>query len=298
MSAPALSILFATRDGNAVLGRTLQAFAAATPPDVPWHMIVVDNGSSDATPHIIRAFSSRLPLEVIDHPIAGKNAALNAGIEACRGQLVVVVDDDILPDASFLRAWSGYIGKRTEYALFGGRIEPYFEQPPPDWLLKDRRHHALMFSERDLLEGPVEPGDIYGCNMAVRRDVFERGFRFDEAIGPNRGNPNYRMGSEVEFLRRVGRSGASAWFARAPLVGHIVRPYQWAESAWVGRGYRCGLGRAYLMLKEGRRMNPPRITLGDRLALRLPFDRYRFPALSALHLARGFADECKAAGYR
>jgi len=295
LSAPALSILFATRDRKAVLERTLQAFAAAKAPNVPWQMVVVDNGSGDATPQVLREFCSRLPLEIINQPIAGKNAALNAGIQPCHGRLVVIVDDDILPDASFLQAWTDYIAERPEYALFGGRIKPSFDQPPPDWLLKVQRHHALMFSERDLSEGPVDPGDIYGCNMAVRRDIFERGFRFDEAIGPNRENPDYRMGSEVEFLRRVGNAGALAWFARAPLVEHIVSPHQWDESAWIRRGYRCGRGRAYLMLKEGRRMNPPGITIFDRLALRMPFDRYRYPALSALHLARGFADECKAA---
>jgi len=290
-----LTVLAATRNGEAVLGQTLTAFSTAERPDIPWQMVVVNNGSTDATGSILDEHSARLPLRVVTHPTPGKNAALNAALEACDGDLIVIVDDDVLPDRDFLRAWSRYLDERTEHTLLGGRIAPYFEGTPPAWLLKDRRHHALMFGERDLPEGPTEPGEIYGGNMAVRRSVFDSGFRFDEAIGPNRDNPNYRMGSETEFLRRVGRSGATAWFAQQPLVHHIVRERQWSERAWIERAYRNGLGRAHLMLKEGRQMRPPRVTLADRLAALSPFAAHRLPALSALNLARGFADEIAAA---
>jgi glycosyltransferase involved in cell wall biosynthesis len=292
--ANTLTVLAATRNGEAVLGQTLTAFAAAERPEMPWQMVVVDNGSTDTTRNILDEHAARLPLRVVAHPTPGKNAALNAALEACDGDLIVIVDDDVLPDRNFLRAWSRYLNERTEHALLGGRIAPYFEVPPPGWLLKDRRHYALMFGERDLPEGPTEPGEIYGGNMAVRRSVFDSGFRFDDAIGPNRDNPNYRMGSETEFLRRVGRSGATAWFAQQPLVHHIVRERQWSERAWIDRAYRNGLGRAHLMLKEGRQMRPPQVTLADRLAALSPFAAHRLPALSALHLARGFADEIAA----
>lgn len=293
-----LSVLFATRNGESVLRQTLEAFAAAEAPVAPWQMVVVDNGSTDGTAAILKEYGLRLPLRTFSEDTPGKNAALNAGVEGCDGDLVVVVDDDVLVDEQFLCAWSRYLEERRDFELFGGRIVPYFESPPPDWLVRDRRHHALMFGARDLPEGPTEPGEIYGGNMAVRRSVFERGIRFDAAIGPKRGDPNYRMGSETEFLRRAGRAGAASWFAGGPLVRHIVRPHQWSEQAWIGRAYRCGRGRAYLNLKEGRPIVRPPVSWKNRLAAHSPFEAQRLPALSALHLARGFADECAAAKRR
>lgn len=291
MTAPRLTLLAATRNGEAVLGRTLASIAAAESPGTPWQMVVVDNGSTDGTGAILNAYAARLPLRIVSQPTPGKNAALNAGLAACDGELIVMVDDDVLVDRQFLQAWSRYLVEGTDYALLGGRIIPEFDVPPPRWLLRDRRHHARMFGARDLPEGPTKPDEIYGGNMAVRRTVFDAGFRFDEAIGPNRSVRSYRMGSETEFLRRVGRSGAAAWFARGPLVHHIVREHQWSEQAWIERGYRNGRGRAHLMLKEGRQMRPPRATLVDRLAALSPFAGHRRPALGAIHLARGFADE-------
>jgi GT2 family glycosyltransferase len=150
----------------------------------------------------------------------------------------------------------------------------------------------MMFAERDLPDGAVDPGEIYGGNMAVRAAIFERGFRFSEDIGPNRDHPKYPMGSEVEFCRRVARSGVACWFAGEPKVHHIVRPYQYSSQAWADRAYRCGRGRAQLMWEEGNVRWPPRVTLVDRLAMISPLPKQRFRALSAYHLARGFHDEC------
>jgi hypothetical protein len=197
----------------------------------------------------------------------------------------------VIPAPSFLTAWERYLGRCGEFGLFGGKIEPLFEVPPPKWLRKSRSNYAMMFAERDLPEGGIEPGDIYGGNMAVRTAIFERGFRFAENIGPNGDDPEYPMGSEAEFCRRVAQSGVFCWFAREPSVQHIVRSEQYTESAWVERAYRLGRGRAHLMWEQGR-LEAPRVTLADRLAMISPLRQHRFRALRAYHLVRGFNDEC------
>jgi len=258
---------------------------------MPWKLVVVDNGSSDSTQAILSSFKPYLPLEVLEQPKAGKSRALNTGVGAIEGQLAVITDDDAVPTFSFLEAWAQYLDQCLVFGLFGGRIAPLFEVPPPLWLLKSRLRFGLMFAERDLPEGLVDPGDIYGGNMAVRAAVFERGFRFDEDLGPNGEDPYYRMGSEVEFCRRVARSGVSCWFAREPRVQHIVRSHQYDETAWANRAYRCGRGRAYIMRREGTTLTAPRVSLGARLAMVSPFPQHRLRGLSAYHIARGFHDE-------
>ena len=107
----------------------------------------------------------------------GKNRALNTGVDAVEGKFVVVTDDDAMPTASFLTAWEQFLGKHEEYGLFGGRIEPLFEVPPPKWLLKRRALFAMMFAERDLPEGPVASDEIYGptwrCGQRCSTAVFD-----------------------------------------------------------------------------------------------------------------------------
>lgn len=55
-----------------------------------WHALVVDNGSSDGSVEVAR----RLGAEVVHEAVRGYGAAVHAGIEAARGDIVVVVDCD------------------------------------------------------------------------------------------------------------------------------------------------------------------------------------------------------------
>src|SRR5688572_2106824 len=177
-----LSVMLATRNGANVLPRTLEGYCRAAPPADRWQLIIVDNGSTDDTVAIVASFAGRLPIELISHPAAGKNRALNAGLSAAKGQLLVLTDDDAVPHVTFLQAWERMLDFDPGYELFGGRIEPLFEAPPPDWLMRSRLLFAMMFAERDLPEGPVPADEVYGPNMAVRTAVFERGHRFAENI--------------------------------------------------------------------------------------------------------------------
>ncbi len=287
-----ITVLMASRDGEHVLPRTLGAYRQTRAPGVGWKIVIVDNGSTDSTSEIIEPFKKDLPLEVLRQSLPGKNRALNTGLAAVEGRLVIITDDDAIPHPSFLTAWARFLETGHDYELFGGSIEPLFEVPPPNWVLESRLLFALMFSERDLPEGPIDAGDIYGPNMAVRASIFDRGFRFDENIGPNASDPDYPMGSESEFCRRVASSRVKCWFAREARVFHLVRPAQLTAPAWAKRAYRCGRGRAYQIWQRGEMYAAPAPSLIDWLAALSPIAKHRMKSLCARHLERGFRDEC------
>ena len=269
--------------------------------------MVVDNGSTNSTPKILRSFEETLPLRVLHHPIAGKNRALNAGINAVEGRLLILTDDDAIPSCSFINAWAKFLDTKEQYGLFGGSIQPLFDVLPPRWMLESRLHFAMMFAERALPEGPVGPDEIFGPNMAVRTSVLDHGFRFNEQMGPNGLERFYRSGGETEFCMKVARSGVGCWFASEPLVQHVVRPIQFTRAAWASRAYNLGRARAYLGF-ENREIGPgaQSVSLIERLSrirkraqdilLQLemlsPLPEQQYRRLCAYHLTRGFRDEC------
>jgi hypothetical protein len=284
-----LSVLMATRNGERVLDRTLSRYLEQQAPAVGWELIVVDNGSTDGSAAILDRYRARLPLRVMSEPRAGKNRALNLGLTARAGDMVVFTDDDVLPDPDFLVAWERMLDQHPEFDLFGGRISPVFEVPLPDWLVNSSETYTMMFGVRDLAEGEVGPGEFYGANMAVRGRVLDAGHRFDENIGPNADDADYPMGSETEFCFRLARTtGARNWFTRDPRVDHLVPPEHWSEKALVRRSFRGGRGRAYIMHAHGRPVSRPRLTWLDRLQLSSSVQERRFLALRALHFRRGF----------
>jgi len=101
--APTVSVLVPAYNEATVLETTLASLAALDPS--PVEIIVIDDGSTDATADIARGWLSRLPiLRVEQQPNAGKAAALNRAIALATGEVVVVIDADTLVDPGFLGA--------------------------------------------------------------------------------------------------------------------------------------------------------------------------------------------------
>jgi glycosyltransferase involved in cell wall biosynthesis len=287
-----LTVLLASRNGGAVLPRTLDGYRRAATPPVGWKIVVVDNGSTDDTQQVIESFKASLPIEGLRQPVPGKNRALNTGLGAVEGRLAIITDDDAIPEPSFLVEWAKILKDDHGCELFGGSISPLFDTPPPSWLLASRASFALMFSERDQPEGPIPAEEIYGPNMAVASSVLSRGFRFDEDLGPSGRDPEYPMGSETEFCRRLAAAGVRSWFVRDARVHHIVRPSQLTSANWAKRSYRCGKGRAHQMWKRGDVVRAPGLSLADLFGLVSLSRSRRLQSLSARELDRGFHDEC------
>lgn len=94
MSRP--TIVIPAHDEAGVLGRCLDMLTAGAAPD-EMRVVVVSNGSTDATVEVARAWASRgpVPVEVVDLPVASKIAALREGFALAQGGPVLVLDADI-----------------------------------------------------------------------------------------------------------------------------------------------------------------------------------------------------------
>jgi dolichol-phosphate mannosyltransferase len=92
-----LSIVIPARDESGSLPHTLKALQAAlTEAAIPHEILVVNDGSRDNTPEVLRALESEIPgLRHVDNtPPHGFGLAVRAGFEAVRGDAVAVVMAD------------------------------------------------------------------------------------------------------------------------------------------------------------------------------------------------------------
>ncbi|MGH7046696.1 MAG: glycosyltransferase family A protein [Stellaceae bacterium] len=89
------SIVVPTRNRAPKLSACL-ATVARIHIDIPWELIVVDNGSTDATATVIgeSARTAVFPVIAAHEPIAGSYWARNTGWQAARGRFVALTDDD------------------------------------------------------------------------------------------------------------------------------------------------------------------------------------------------------------
>ena len=90
-----VSVVLAAFNEERVIGRTLAALSASTYPIA--EIVVVDDGSSDATSDVVRLHALGDPrITLLRQENAGKATALNQGLERARGEVVVTLDADTL----------------------------------------------------------------------------------------------------------------------------------------------------------------------------------------------------------
>jgi hypothetical protein len=94
--------------------------------------------------------------------------------------------------------------------------------------------------------------------MAVRAEVLQSGFRFDESLGP-RGS-RYSQGDETDFLIRVASSGHRAWFCREAVVRHIIRPIQLTDRWVLEKAVHFARSEYVLAWRHGFEPDDPRAT--------------------------------------
>jgi glycosyltransferase involved in cell wall biosynthesis len=94
MSGPAVSVIIPSYNRAALLPRAVDSVIAQTFSD--WEIIVVDDGSTDATPRLLENYAALLGnrFQGIRQARRGCSAARNRGIDAAAGRFVAFLDSD------------------------------------------------------------------------------------------------------------------------------------------------------------------------------------------------------------
>jgi hypothetical protein len=240
-----VSILFATRNRAAQLEQTLAHYQALDMKGLDWELLIVDNGSTDATADVIERMCTALPIRRLHVDGVGQNRARNAAMDRLCGDLVIFTDDDVLPEPDCVKAYLAAATRWPDDAIFGARIEPRFPPGTPAWMQSSEFEFSTTAFARYKPaehEGPVRRHP-YGPSFAVRRRAFD-GMRFNEQLGPQSGS--YAMGGEGDFLRRLSSKGYRYIYVPQALVAHVVRPEQTAPEWLFSRAYKKGRGQTYL----------------------------------------------------
>jgi glycosyltransferase involved in cell wall biosynthesis len=173
VTAPPVSVLMAVRDGAPWVADAVASVLEQTAGDL--ELIVVDDGSTDATPDLLSAVSDRR-LSVIRQPPAGLTRALNRALGAAGGGLIARLDADdrALPERlarqrAFLDRWPqiGLLGTAAREVDAAGAVVRLVQPPQEDGAIR----RALI------RENPF----VHSSVMA-RRALLERAGGYDETL--------------------------------------------------------------------------------------------------------------------
>ena len=125
MTPPLVSVIVPTYNRAHFLGQTLASLRDQTLREI--EIIVVDDGSTDATPALLAAFADPR-LVVVRHAVnRGIPSARNAGLERASGRFIAWLDSDDVSRADRLERQAAYLSDHPETAMIGccaGKIDP------------------------------------------------------------------------------------------------------------------------------------------------------------------------------
>jgi glycosyltransferase involved in cell wall biosynthesis len=226
-ATPSVTVAVCTRDRPEQLGAFLSSVCSLViPPELQWELVIVDNGSDDASAAVVDGFASSLPLRRVKAPVAGVSHARNHAVREARGDYICWADDDVILDRDWLTAYLAAFRHHPHAAVFGGRILARLEEPTPRWIRRSVQSGALkcVFAHRDFRDAArieLNRDDApWGANFAVRARE-QKQFEFDPALGLS---PQHnRAGEESDVIYRILAAGGTGWWVPRSVVHHIIR---------------------------------------------------------------------------
>jgi glycosyltransferase involved in cell wall biosynthesis len=211
------TVIVPTRDRPQALARCLAALRQQV--GIALEVVVVDDGSRD--PRAVERALEALPdARLVRRDGGGPAAARNAGVQAARGRVVLMTDDDCVPAPGWAAALTAAVEQRS--ALAGGRTK--FDATRP---LVAASETIVQHAER---RGPF----VATRNVAIPRELalavpFDE--RFREAGGEDR-----------EWGRRLAARGTPVVHVDAARLRHDpeldVRRF-WRQHVRYGRAARA-----------------------------------------------------------
>ncbi len=119
-----ISLIIPTYNRAVVLKRALDSAMNVDYSPVDYEIIVVDNGSTDATPAVVQEAQDRKPksnINYIREERLGLHNARHAGVWAAKGDILIFTDDDAIGYAPM----PGLLTPTQKWSLPVGRFEPH-----------------------------------------------------------------------------------------------------------------------------------------------------------------------------
>ena len=228
---PRVSVVVCTHNGQSTLTECLARLTALTYPD--FEVIVVSDGSSDASAEIARSHGVRL----VETEHRGLSHARNVGIANATGEIVAFLDDDAYPDHDWLYYIAASLRANGHAGVGGPNIAP-------DDSLVAECVAAAPGGPIHVLISDREAEHLPGCNMAFRKSALEEIGGFDE---------RFRVaGDDVDICWRLQEAGRTLGFSAGAVVLHRRRD---SVRRYLKQQYGYGEAEALLERKWPTRYN-------------------------------------------
>ncbi len=200
-----VAVVIPVWNGEAVIGRCLEALSRQTIPRDAYQIIVIDNGSSDSTADIARGFAG---VEVIAETRPGSYVARNLGIGRVDAPITAFTDADCTPAPDWLEQVLRAAEANPGFGVLAGKIELFDEIAQEREVFGD---YERLFS---FPQAHAARGNCATANWASETAVLKQLGGFDAAL---------KSGGDRQMALRIREAGYPLVYVPGMVVRHPVR---------------------------------------------------------------------------
>lgn len=236
-----ISVCICTYRRNQMLERLLRKVALQeTGGFFDFSVVVVDNDAAGPATETVMRLGAELGLDITYgiEPEQTIPAARNHTLRLARGNYIGIIDDDEFPPPHWLLTMYRAIQTfDVDGAL--GPVHPFFDQKPPEWLLKGGFCERPVHRTGTLLHfNQTRTG-----NVLLKREVFDKHHLcFDVKCETS--------GSDQAFFNEAMRAGCRFIAVEEAPVYEIVPPERWTKSYYLKRALVQGANSHRSSLRE------------------------------------------------
>lgn len=287
-----VSVVVATRNREGSLRETLQTLVAQDA-CVRFEIIVVDNGSTDATRQVTESMAdAAVRVRYVLEPTKGASQARNAGIAIARAPIIGFIDDDEDVPANWVSEVYQAFCHNPGVDIIGGRVLPQWEGTPPSWITPSNRGAVSIIDRGDesFLVDRLRWMCFSAGNMACRRRALDEMGGFSDACPRS---------EDRELLLRFLLAGRKALYVPTMVVIHRLHASRLTKShfrRWsrIEGSIRAAYRFEEMFTRDGELRPPPPMPM----ILGAPRFLYRELAREWLHWARASISRKPAEAFR
>lgn len=168
---PDVSVLLPAYNAVGTLGAALRSVQRQTLRD--WECLVVDDGSTDGTAGVAGEFAEKdSRFRLVSAPHGGIVAALNAGLDQCRGELVARLDADDLMQRRRLQRQRDALEEHPEWLGVGCHVRFFPRRGMTEGLRSYERWLGSIRSESDVRREAFVECPIAHPTLMLRREAL------------------------------------------------------------------------------------------------------------------------------
>lgn len=203
-------------------------------------VLIVDNGSTDETGNFLlqeQVESRKFSFRVLEEREKGKASALNCGLRESKGEILVILDDDVVVAPDWLvKLLDAH--RETEFDAIQGKVLPGLD--PQGKSADPQRLREYNIPIIDYGDRVCEIRGLTGTNMSFKREVFEKVGYFDVRLGPGASG----FSEDTEYSMRIRNAGFKIGYTPHALVYHELNPDRYGRDYNRAVQYRKGLSRS------------------------------------------------------